>query len=98
MKRERVFPLVCIAVVMCAFLIAESSQGASAQACEGQGVEGDLTGSADTAVILGRASAICTSGTSLSPRQPVPYLHIRDPLLARPSGVRWRYLLSDALP
>jgi hypothetical protein len=73
MKRRRVLLLVGIMIMVCTHLIADSSQRASAQACEGQGVEGDLTGSADTAIILGRVAAACTSGTSLSPRQPVPY-------------------------
>jgi hypothetical protein len=73
MKLRGVLLLACIVVMMCADLIAESNQKARAQACEGQGVEGDLTGSADTAVILGRAAAACTSDASLSPRQPVPY-------------------------
>jgi hypothetical protein len=73
MTRSGILLLVCIMVMMCSHLIAESSQTAGAQACEGQGVEGDLTGSADTAVILGRAAATCTSGASLSQRQPVPY-------------------------
>jgi hypothetical protein len=73
MKRERVLLLISITAMVCAHLIAESPQWASAQSCESQGVEGDLTGSEDTAVILGRAAAACTSDTSLSPRQPAPY-------------------------
>jgi hypothetical protein len=60
-------------MLICAQLVIASNQTAAAQACQGQGVEGDLTGSHDTAVIVGRAAASCTSPTSLSPRQPVPY-------------------------
>jgi hypothetical protein len=73
MKRKVALLLICITVMICAQLIAESSQRASAQSCEGQGVEGDLTGSHNTAVIVGRAAATCTSDTSLSPRQSLPY-------------------------
>lgn len=73
MKPKRALLLICITAMLGAHFIAESSQRANAQACEGQGVEGDLTGSEDTAVIVGRAAVACTSDTSLSPRQPVPY-------------------------
>jgi hypothetical protein len=72
MKRKRILLLICITAMICAHLMAVSSHRASAQSCEGQGAEGDLTGSKDTAVILGRAAATCTSDTSLSPRQRVP--------------------------
>jgi PKD domain len=73
MKREKVLLLACITVLICAQLVVASNQRVSAQACQGQGVEGDLTGSQDTAVIVGRAAASCTSASSLSPHQPVPY-------------------------
>ena len=73
MKPGKPLLLACITVLICAQLIIASNQRASAQACQGQGVEGDLTGSHDTAVIVGTAAASCTSATSLSLRQPVPY-------------------------
>jgi hypothetical protein len=73
MKLEKLLLLACIAVLICAQLVIASNQQAAAQACQGQGVEGDLTGSKDTAVVVGRAAANCTSATSVSPRQPVPY-------------------------
>src|SRR5829696_4895484 len=41
-----------------------------AQSCTGQGVEGDLSGSADTAVIVGRASPPCFSQQVSIKRQP----------------------------
>jgi hypothetical protein len=73
MKPEKLLPLACVTVLICAQLVIASNQRAAAQACQGQGVEGDLSGSHDTAVIVGRAAASCTSATSLAPRQPVPY-------------------------
>jgi hypothetical protein len=73
MNSGKLLLLACITVLICAQLVVASNQRASAQACQGQGVEGDLTGSHDTAVIIGRAAASCSSGTSLSPRQPVAY-------------------------
>jgi hypothetical protein len=73
MKPRKLLLLACITALICAQVVIASNQPASAQACQGQGVEGDLTGSHDTAVIVGRAVASCTSATSLSPRQPVPY-------------------------
>jgi hypothetical protein len=73
MKPAKLLLLASTTVLLCAQLVVASSQTAAAQACQGQGVEGDLTGSQDTAVIVGRAAASCSSATSLSPRQPVPY-------------------------
>jgi hypothetical protein len=43
---------------------------AGAQSCRGQGVEGDLSGSADIAVIVGRAAPSCSSPQSSEKRQP----------------------------
>src|SRR5215218_8293814 len=58
MSHKRILLLLGIAAMVCGSLLAESNQ-AVAQSCDGQGVEGDLTGAHDTAVILGRASS-CT--------------------------------------
>jgi hypothetical protein len=49
---------------------------AGAQSCRGQGVEGDLSGSADIAVIVGRAAPLCSipsSPLSVGYRQPSTY-------------------------
>jgi hypothetical protein len=73
MKPGKLLLLACTTMLICAPLVVASNQTAAAQARHGPGVEGDLTGSQDTAVIVGRAAASCTSATSLAPRQPVPY-------------------------
>jgi hypothetical protein len=39
---------------------------AAAQSCKGQGVEGDLSGAADIAVIVGRAAVSCSSQPAVS--------------------------------
>jgi hypothetical protein len=46
---------------------------AHANSCKGQGVEGDLSGSADIAVIVGRAIPSCVSQPSGVKRQPTTY-------------------------
>jgi hypothetical protein len=68
MSHKRIFLLLGIAAMVYGLLLAESNQ-AVAQSCDGQGVEGDLTGAYDTAVILGRASS-CTSKPVVSNVQP----------------------------
>jgi hypothetical protein len=56
--------LVLAAAMVGIRLIAVTMEGATAQECDHGGVEGDLTGSADEAVILGRAASSCSSGVS----------------------------------
>jgi hypothetical protein len=46
---------------------------AQAQSCKGQGVEGDLSGSADVAVIVGRAAPSCFSRPTGVKQQPTTY-------------------------
>jgi hypothetical protein len=46
---------------------------AQAQSCKGQGVEGDLSGSADIAVIVGRKAPSCSSRPSVVKHQPTTY-------------------------
>jgi hypothetical protein len=46
---------------------------AQAQSCKGQGVEGDLSGSADVAVIVGRTAPSCFSRPSGVKQQPTTY-------------------------
>jgi hypothetical protein len=46
---------------------------AQAQSCRGQGVEGDLSGSADIAVIVGRQAPSCVSQPPGVKRQPTTY-------------------------
>jgi len=59
--------------VLSANLIA-SPPAVQAQSCHGQGVEGDLSGSADIAVIVGRAEPNCTPQfPSVGRRQPTTY-------------------------
>jgi hypothetical protein len=53
--------------------IVMSSQDAVAQSCAGPGVEGDLTGSADTAVVTGRLAPSCVSRVSGSKRRAGTY-------------------------
>jgi hypothetical protein len=49
------------------------STEAQADSCRGHGVEGDLSGSADIAVIVGRTSPSCFSQPSGVKRQPTTY-------------------------
>ena len=53
--------------------IALSPTWAQAQSCKGQGVEGDLSGSADVAVIVGRKAPSCTSRPLDVKMQPTTY-------------------------
>jgi hypothetical protein len=64
--------LLIIIGVLCGQFIG-SFNDAGAQSCRGQGVEGDLSGSADIAVIVGRASPSCSSPRSGGARQPSTY-------------------------
>jgi hypothetical protein len=57
-----------VAAMVCGSLLAAPNQAAG-QSCDGQGVEGDLTGAEDTAVIVGRASS-CTSTPTAARAQP----------------------------
>jgi hypothetical protein len=59
-----------VATVLGVQLITLSTEGTKAQACDDGGVEGDLTGSADEAVILGRAASLCSSEVLLMTGQP----------------------------
>jgi hypothetical protein len=65
---RRAVLLLGVVALMCGSLLAGSGH-AVAQSCGGQGVEGDLTGAEDTAVILGRASS-CTSRPIASEARP----------------------------
>jgi hypothetical protein len=65
---RRAVLLLGIVAMACGSLLAGPRQ-AAAQSCGGQGVEGDLTGAEDTAVIVGRASS-CTSRPIASEAQP----------------------------
>ena len=51
--------LVCTVVLFGHVILLASSAGG--QSCKGQGIEGDLSGSADVAVIVGREAASCSS-------------------------------------
>jgi hypothetical protein len=64
--------LILIAALLCGHLLG-SSTSANAQSCRGQGVEGDLSGSADIAVIVGRAAPSCSSQPSRGKSQPSTY-------------------------
>jgi hypothetical protein len=74
MKKSSLRPLlVCTVVLFVQVILLASSAGA--QSCKGQGIEGDLSGSADVAVIVGREAASCssqsnanTSGNNRTPR------------------------------
>lgn len=68
--RQRRLLVIGIAAMLCGSLTVAMNNQARAQSCEGQGVEGDLTGSTDTAVIVGKVSS-CTSESSVSKLQPV---------------------------
>jgi PKD domain len=65
---RRTVLLLGVVALACGSLLAGPNR-AVAQACGGQGVEGDLTGAEDTAVILGRASS-CTSRPTASEARP----------------------------
>jgi hypothetical protein len=64
--------LIVIIVVLGVHIVASSTR-AEAQSCRGQGVEGDLSGAADIAVIVGRAAPSCSSHPSGEKRQPGTY-------------------------
>jgi hypothetical protein len=64
--------LLIIVAVLC-WQFVGTSNDASAQYCRGQGVEGDLSGSADIAVIVGRLAPACSSPRSGGVRQPSTY-------------------------
>jgi hypothetical protein len=59
MRASRLKLLILITLI--AGQLVEFSSGAQAQSCTGQGVEGDLSGSADVAVIVGRTASSCSS-------------------------------------
>jgi hypothetical protein len=69
MKPLRLRSLVVISAVLCGHLIA-SATGAKAQSCRNLGVEGDLSGSADVAVIVGKIASSCSSEPATSKRLP----------------------------
>jgi hypothetical protein len=54
-------------------LVAQSTTSAGAQPCQGPGVEGDLSGSADIAVIVGREASSCTLNQLPLRQQKGPY-------------------------
>ena len=58
MRTSRLKLLVLITLV--AGQLVELPSDGQAQSCKGQGVEGDLSGSADVAVIVGRTAASCS--------------------------------------
>jgi hypothetical protein len=64
--------LIVMIAVLCGQLVG-SSTSAVAQSCRGQGVEGDLSGSADIAVIVGRTAPKCSSQPSDGRDQPSTY-------------------------
>jgi hypothetical protein len=65
---RRAVLLLGVVALTCGSLLAGPNR-AVAQPCGGQGVEGDLTGAEDTAIILGRASS-CTSRPIASEARP----------------------------
>jgi hypothetical protein len=75
MKTPSVRSLLAVVTVFIGQLVAMPAI-AGAQSCRGQGVEGDLSGSADIAVIVGRAAPLCSipsSPLSVGYRQPSTY-------------------------
>jgi hypothetical protein len=61
--------LLLVTALLCAHLVG-LAPGGTAQSCQGPGLEGDLTGSADIAVIVGRATPSCFSPRSSGALQP----------------------------
>jgi hypothetical protein len=61
--------MLTIVAVLCCQVVGLAMH-AEAQSCRGQGVEGDLSGSADVAVIVGRVAPSCSSPQSGEGRRP----------------------------
>jgi hypothetical protein len=64
--------LLLVVALLCGQLVGLPIK-ARAQACNGQGVEGDLAGSSDIAVIVGRAASSCSTRPSANRRSPSTY-------------------------
>jgi hypothetical protein len=65
--------LILMAITLLGGYMLSTSPIATAQPCEGSGVEGDLSGSADVAVIVGRVAPSCSSAFTATKRPASAY-------------------------